>query len=349
MNTQIIKITENHMESEIEEAAEIIRGGGLVAFPTETVYGLGGNALNPGASADIYAAKGRPSDNPLIVHVADFESVYKITKEAGDTARILAEAFWPGPLTMILPKSDIVPKETTGGLDTVAIRMPNHPVALELIRRSGGYIAAPSANVSGRPSPTTAQHVVEDMDGRIPAIIDAGPVGIGIESTIVDLTGEEVQILRPGYITPDDLSRVLGRRVSIDPALTQVDKDVAPKAPGMKYRHYAPRAQMILIEGDAREVAAYIGEKALEAESGGKRCGILCADDTAGSYHASCVLSLGEREDEAAIARHLFAALRSFDEQGVDVIYSECFNGGGIGEAVMNRLLKAAAHQVIKL
>lgn len=225
----------------MEKAGEILKSGGLVAFPTETVYGLGGDALNPEASAKIYAAKGRPSDNPLIVHIADMEALKVLASEVPEKAKLLADRFWPGPLTMIMPKSDAVPYATTGGLDTVAIRMPSHPTAYELIRSSGVYIAAPSANTSGRPSPTTAQHVYEDLNGRIDMIIDSGKVDIGLESTIVDLTGEIPTILRPGYITRAMLEEVVGP-VTIDKAILaeHEDPNLRPKAPGMKYKHYAP-------------------------------------------------------------------------------------------------------------
>ena len=259
MNTEVIKIEENNIDSDagsaLERAGSIIRDGGLVAFPTETVYGLGGDALNPESSKKIYAAKGRPSDNPLIVHVADIESVADIVKEIPEAARKLADAFWPGPLTMIMNKSDKVPYETTGGLDTVAIRMPNNKIALELIRQSGGYIAAPSANTSGRPSPTVARYCVEDLSGKIEMIIDGGQVGIGLESTIVDLTSGTPMILRPGYITKEMLSGVLGA-VEIDRTIIDGNSKERPKAPGMKYRHYAPKGELTIVEGSQEDVVA---------------------------------------------------------------------------------------------
>ena len=258
METEIIKIRpgEGPVSEEDEEklraAGAILQQGGLVAFPTETVYGLGGDALNPSSSQKIYAAKGRPSDNPLIVHIYRFEDIYKITKEVPEEARKIADAFWPGPLTMILPKSDAVPYETTGGLDTVAIRMPSHPAAQKLIKYSGGYIAAPSANTSGKPSPTVAKYVEEDMMGRIDAIIDGGEVGIGLESTIIDLTVTPPQILRPGYITQEKLSTVLGT-VDTDTTILRADSGQAPKAPGMKYRHYAPRGCLLYTSPSPRD------------------------------------------------------------------------------------------------
>lgn len=337
----------------MEYAGEIIRSGGLVAFPTETVYGLGGDALQSGASKKIYAAKGRPSDNPLIVHIADMEHLDAIAEHVPDKARHLAEAFWPGPLTMIFEKTDIVPYETTGGLDTVAVRMPVHPVAAALIRASGGYIAAPSANTSGRPSPTCAQHVIEDLDGKIDMIIDSGSVEIGLESTIVDFTEEVPTILRPGYINLEMLEEVLGE-VHIDPGIldANANKGVRPKAPGMRYRHYAPRAPLTVVEGPEKKVVSKILDLTREAESGGKKVGIIATDTTAAVYKASSgadVRDIGTREEDETIARNLFSVLRAFDDAGVDVIYSESFDTPRMGMAIMNRLLKAAGHQVIRV
>ena len=249
MDTIIEKVDPGHIDTDVmEQAGKLIAEGELVAFPTETVYGLGGDALDPDASRRIYAAKGRPSDNPLIVHIADFDDMKRVAREVPEQAKKLADAFWPGPLTMIVWKSDAVPEATTGGMQTVAVRMPNHPVALELIRRSGCLIAAPSANTSGRPSPTEAQHVAEDLSGKIAMILDGGPVGIGIESTIIDLTEEKPMILRPGYITPEMLSEVLQEEVVIDPGIIAADDTRKPKAPGMKYKHYAPKAEMIIVD-----------------------------------------------------------------------------------------------------
>lgn len=249
METKILKLDSQALGcAAIGEAAEVIRSGGLAAFPTETVYGLGADACNPNASKKIYEAKGRPSDNPLIVHISSFEDLIRIAKAVPHTARLLADAFWPGPLTMIVKKNRAVPDETTGGLDTVAVRMPNHPAALALIRESGCLIAAPSANTSGRPSPTLAEHVAEDLNGKIPVILDGGEVGIGIESTIVDLTEEIPLILRPGYITKAMIKEVIGD-VRVDPGLTAEDSEIPPKAPGMKYRHYAPQAGLMIVDG----------------------------------------------------------------------------------------------------
>ncbi len=347
MNTQIYKIDSKAVDHQkMEEAAQLIRSGELVAFPTETVYGLGADALNPQASKKIYAAKGRPSDNPLIVHIAKFEDLEEIAKEVPQEAKKLADAFWPGPLTMIVNKNEKVPYETTGGMDTVAIRMPDHPVALELIRQSGCLIAAPSANTSGRPSPTLAEHVAEDLGGRIPMILDGGEVGIGIESTIIDLTEKIPMILRPGYITKEMLEAVIGT-VQTDPGIIAADSTKKPKAPGMKYRHYAPKANLMLIDGAKCAVVDKINELTDAMHSEGKKVGIIGTDETVASYRGDMVLSIGAREDEDAIARHLYKLLREFDEADVDVIYSESFATPRIGQAIMNRLLKAAGHQVL--
>lgn len=347
MNTQIYKIDSKAVDHQkMEEAAQLIRSGELVAFPTETVYGLGADALNPQASKKIYAAKGRPSDNPLIVHIAKFEDLEEIAKEVPQEAKKLADAFWPGPLTMIVYKNEKVPYETTGGMDTVAIRMPDHPAALELIRQSGCLIAAPSANTSGRPSPTLAEHVAEDLGGRIPMILDGGEVGIGIESTIIDLTEKIPMILRPGYITKEMLEAVIGT-VKTDPGIIAADSTKKPKAPGMKYRHYAPKANLMLIDGAKCAVVDKINELTDAMHSEGKKVGIIGTDETVASYRGDMVLSIGAREDEDAIARHLYKLLREFDEADVDVIYSESFATPRIGQAIMNRLLKAAGHQVL--
>lgn len=347
MKTQVFTIKDNQINrQDMKAAAEMIRGGGLVAFPTETVYGLGGDATSPDASRKIYEAKGRPSDNPLIVHIADFSQLRQIVAKVPPEAELLAKQFWPGPLTMILNKNQVIPYETTGGLDTVAIRMPAHPVALAFLRESGCMIAAPSANTSGRPSPTSASHVWEDLQGRIDGIIDGGDVEIGIESTIVDLTDEIPTVLRPGFITMEMLQEVLGE-VRLDPGISAENTKVLPKAPGMRYRHYAPKAEMTLVEGDASQVVAKINELAEEAQNRGLRVGIVATEETKGDYRLGDVVSLGSREDEAEVAHHLYKVLRGFDELGVDVIYSESFAAAGVGQAVMNRLLKAAGHKRI--
>jgi len=330
---------------QIAKAGQIMKDGGLVAFPTETVYGLGGDALNPESSKKIYAAKGRPSDNPLIVHVYCMEDVEKIVSKVPEAAYKLAEAFWPGPLTMIMNKSDIVPKETTGGLETVAIRMPSNKIAAELIKAEGGYIAAPSANISGRPSPTLARYCVEDLDGRVEMIIDGGQVGIGLESTIVDLTVDTPMILRPGYITYDMLKEVLGE-VDVDKTIIDANSKLKPKAPGMKYRHYAPKGDLTIVEGSQEAVVEYINREANAFMSQGKKVGVICTDATYNMYKADKVKSAGSRDNEETIAKELFKILREFDDEEVDIMYSESFDESGIGQAIMNRLLKAAGHHV---
>lgn len=347
MYTKIVKIESE--ETRLKEAADLIRQGELVAFPTETVYGLGADALKPSAAQKIYAAKGRPSDNPLIVHIADFSQLGFIAREVPAEAKKLAEAFWPGPMTMIVRKNDRVPYETTGGMDTVAVRMPNHPVALRLIRESGCLIAAPSANTSGKPSPTEAAHVVVDLEGKIPMILDGGAVGIGLESTIIDLTEEIPMILRPGYITKEMFEGVLQKEVRIDPGLIAADSDKKPKAPGMKYKHYAPDADLVLVEGESEKVVEKINALVQEKRAAGKKTGVIATEETKKLYQADYVVSIGAREDEDAIARHLYKILREFDTLQVDAIYSESFRTPRIGQAIMNRLMKAAGHQVIKV
>lgn len=347
MKTEIVKIDSEHIEEDrIRRAGDIIKEGGLVAFPTETVYGLGGDALDADSSRKIYAAKGRPSDNPLIVHIADFADLEKIVTEVPKEAVQLADAFWPGPLTMILNKNEKVPYETTGGMDTVAIRMPSHQVALAFIRAGGGYIAGPSANTSGKPSPTLAEHVALDLDGKIPMILDGGEVGIGIESTIVDLTEDVPMILRPGYITPEMIEKVIGE-VKVDPGIIASDSAKKPKAPGMKYKHYAPKADLVLVDGESGTVVEKINALAQEMEAQGKKVGIIATDETEKYYKTGEILSIGARDDEDAIARHLYRILREFDDMDVEQIYSESFETPRIGQAIMNRLLKAAGHQVI--
>lgn len=345
MNTQIYKAEKYNIDEEvIRQAADIIRMGGLVAFPTETVYGLGADALQKHAALKIYQAKGRPSDNPLIVHIAEKDALDKIVKEIPQTAVLLTEKFWPGPLTIILPKADCVPMATTGGLNTVAVRMPDHPVALALIKAAGGYIAAPSANTSGRPSPTKASHVAEDMMGRIEMILDGGTVGIGLESTIIDLSGEVPTVLRPGAITLDMLSEVIGT-VVMDKGLIEEDSCVQPKAPGMKYRHYAPKAPLCVVEGAMEDVVAGINRLAVQLEK--EKVGIICTEETAGQYKYGIVKQIGARKNEESIARNLYSILREFDRLDVDVIYSESFETPVMGQAIMNRLLKAAGHHKI--
>lgn len=347
METKLKKVDKQGIV--VEQAAATLREGGLVAFPTETVYGLGANALDQEAAARIYEAKGRPSDNPLIVHIAEKKSVYEFTTHVPEAAEKLMEAFWPGPLTILFPKASCIPDTTTGGLGTVGIRFPDHPVALALIQAAGVPVAAPSANTSGRPSPTRAEHVWTDMQGRIDWIIDGGEVGIGVESTIIDVTGKVPMILRPGFITREMIAQVIGE-VEIDPAITApADAGLRPKAPGMKYRHYAPKAPMTIVEGDTDRVVEKINQLAAEAAASGKICGIIATEETKDRYPQGLVKSLGCRAREESIAHNLYAVLREFDEASVDVIYSEGFSDDHLGWAIMNRLRKAAGHQEIQV
>jgi len=350
MKTRLVRINEEEIdEKAIRCAGHIIKTGGLVAFPTETVYGLGADALNKEASEKIYAAKGRPSDNPLIVHIAELSDLCKIADNIPPAAWALADTYWPGPLTMIFQKKDIVPKETTGGLDTVAVRMPGHKVALAFIREAGGFIAAPSANISGRPSPTLAKHVEQDLNGRIEMIIDGGAVNIGLESTIVDMTSEIPTILRPGYISKEMMEEVLGE-VAYDQAIFKsVDLKTPPKAPGMKYKHYAPKGELVIVKGAQTEVTEFIRREIKNRQAGGEIVGVIAATETCSLYEAPVVENIGTREDEETIARHLYAVLREFDEKGVTYIFSEEFNTPLMGQAIMNRLMKAAGHRVIKV
>ncbi|MDD6332071.1 MAG: L-threonylcarbamoyladenylate synthase [Clostridium sp.] len=351
MNTLFVNvdsgITEDEPSQELETAGEILKQGGLVAFPTETVYGLGGDALNAEASQKIYAAKGRPSDNPLIVHIADEADLQRIATDIPEAAYKLMDVFWPGPMTLIFKKKPIVPDSTTGGLDTVAVRMPSHNVAYELIRRSGVLIAAPSANVSGRPSPTMAAHVKEDLDGKIDMIIDGGDCRYGIESTIIDMTSKVPMILRPGYITQEMIEDVIGN-VELDPGITGLPTHARPKAPGMKYTHYAPKGIMYIIEGESTSVIRCINRMVKERQAAGCKTGVLATRYNASAYEADEVIVIGDKADELMISSNLYRTLREFDARGVDYIYSESFTGSGLGTAIMNRLIKAAGHRVIQ-
>lgn len=350
MKTKVIKIKDKTRpeDGELLEAAEILRNGGLVAFPTETVYGLGANALDEAAAKKIYAAKGRPSDNPLIAHISSMEELPALVREIPEAGRKLAEKYWPGPLTMIFPKKDVVPYGTTGGLDTVAVRMPSDPVASRLIRLAGIPVAAPSANTSGRPSPTRAEHVIEDMDGKIEMILDGGQVGIGVESTIVDVSGPVPTLLRPGAVTLEMLRETLGQ-VEVDPViLGPVKGDMKPKAPGMKYRHYAPKADMVLVEGAMEDVVAYINREAAKAMEAGKKVGIICTRESRELYPRGILEVIGSRSQEETVAHNLFAVLRDFDGRQVDCIFSESFSEDRLGQAIMNRLCKAAGYHIVK-
>ena len=349
MKTEYVDLRDEYdIKEGIKKAAGIIKKGGLVAFPTETVYGLGANGLDENAVPKIYEAKGRPSDNPLILHISEFDEINSIVKEIPKTALILAEEFWPGPLTMVLKKSDIVPYRTTGGLESVAVRMPSNKIARELIKASGVPIAAPSANSSGRPSPTKASHVLYDLDGKIDLVIDGGAVDIGLESTIVDVTGDVPVILRPGFITEEMLSEAIGR-VEIDEVVKSLspDKDLKPKAPGMKYRHYAPKGRMTIYKGKPEKVVERINEEL--AKSAGKKTAVLATDETKMYYKADVVISVGSREDGESIARNLFDVLRRFDDVGAEVIFSEGFDENKLGFAIMNRLHKSAGYNIIMI
>lgn len=350
METKVLKVNEEVSTNELSLAADLLKRGGLVAFPTETVYGLGADALDEVAAKKIYEAKGRPSDNPLIVHVASVQALKDLAVDIPNSAYQLAEAFWPGPLTMILKKSQKVPYGTTGGLDTVAIRMPNHPIALKLIEASGVYVAAPSANSSGKPSPTMAQHVIDDLSGRIDMVIDGGKSVIGLESTIVDLTSERPCILRPGYITQNMLEEVVGP-VDYDKVvlLKEADSSVKPKAPGMKYKHYAPYGDVTIFDGKTEDVVRRINQEVKQQIALGKSVGVIATEETKLRYPDVLVKSIGTRTDEDTIAAGLYAILREFDQCKTEIIYSESFYDDQLGQAIMNRLIKASGYKVIKV
>lgn len=348
--TLMLKVDSQNPKSEkIRIAADFIKKGGLVAFPTETVYGLGADALNPKAVLAVFEAKKRPLDNPPIVHVGSVSDVFRLVGEVPSKAEKLVEAFWPGPLTLIFKRSVIVPEVTVAGLDTIAIRMPNHNVALALLVESRCPIAAPSANLAGKPSPTTAKHVLDDLDGRIDAVLDAGPTRIGVESTVLDMTVEPPQILRPGGTPYEALKEVLGD-VRLHP-IAVAEKEVPvekARSPGIKHKHYAPDAEVVLVEGEVSAVVEKVKELVELYRGEGKRVGVLATDETVGYYKAAVVKSLGSRNDLAAIAKNLFRLLREFDFENVDVIVAEGISTEGLGLAVMNRLRKAAGYKIVK-
>lgn len=351
MKTILAKVDLRQPESAevIQTAARILQEGGLVAFPTETVYGLGGNGLDSAACEKIYIAKGRPSDNPLILHISEFEELDAIVAEISPDAKKLMDAFWPGPMTMVFPKKDIVPAKATGGLDTVAVRFPNHPVARAIIKAAGLPIAAPSANSSGKPSPTRASHVEYDLNGKIDMIVDGGPAEWGLESTIVDVSGQVPMILRPGAVTKEMMEEVVGK-VEIDPAiLKKPAADLKPKAPGMKYTHYSPKADVVLVKGERQAVADEINRLAAMDKKNGKKTGVMATEETKDLYQADIILSLGSREHLEEIGANLFKLLRKFDFLGAEKVYSEVFSEEGEGMAIMNRLNKAAGYCVIDL
>jgi L-threonylcarbamoyladenylate synthase len=339
MNTMIL---DPKAPETLERAAEIIRTGGLLGIPTETVYGLGANGLDPEAVRKIFEAKGRPQDNPLILHVSDATQVETFCHDIPEIAWTLMERFWPGPLTLVLPARDIVPRRTTGGLDTVAIRCPRNDLTRAIIREAGVPIAAPSANISGKPSPTTAQHVLHDMAGKIEAIVDGGPCSVGVESTIVDLTGETPRLLRPGGVTPEQLREILGELV-VDPAVVgEIDPGAVVRAPGMKYTHYTPSGEVIIVTGSSQAAADYI----LRHLTGQDR--VLCFQEELGLYPESVAIAYGREQEPETLAQGLFAALRDLDSDKIKTIYARCPTGGGVVYAVANRLKKAAGFHIVK-
>ena len=335
--------TKRLTENDIDEAAAILRDGGLLGIPTETVYGLGANGLNEEAVAHIFEAKGRPQDNPLILHIPSADHLERYCKEIPLTAYQLAEAYWPGPLTMILKRKPIVPDVVTAGLDTVGMRCPSHPLCHAILEAADVPVAAPSGNTSGRPSPTTAAHMWEDMDGKIDAIVDGGPCSVGVESTIIDLTETPARLLRPGGITLEQLRAVLGE-VAVDPAVTRLmGAGEKPKAPGMKYRHYAPKAPVTVVTGDPKKSAEYIAAHAAPGD------GIICFDEFAPLFPSHYVEQLGPAGDKGEQARHIFDALRFFDHTPVKSIWAQCPDAAGIGLAISNRLNKAAGFHIIEV
>lgn len=350
MDTIILKVDPKYPDMDIiYRAGEVLKSGGLVAFPTETVYGLGADGLNVKACQKIYEAKGRPSDNPLILHISERGQLNRIVSSVPENAEKIMDAFWPGPITIIFPKTSRVPNEITGGFNTVAVRFPENKVARAIISAAGKPIAAPSANSSGRPSPTRASHVEFDLGGKIDMIIDGGPAGVGLESTIIDCTGEAPVILRPGAVTKEMIESVIGS-VEVDPAiLGEVDKDFVPKAPGMKYTHYSPNAEVILVKGSIENVVSKINSLVSEAQKEGKKVGIMATDETKYLYTGGFILSLGSRNDIEEIASNLFKMLRKFDFNEVDIVYSEVFEQAGEGMAIMNRLNKAAGYKCIEV
>ncbi len=337
MKTQIL------LPEDTKVAADILKSGGLVAIPTETVYGLAANALDKKAVESIFKAKGRPCDNPLIVHISQIDEIYNIVKEFSPIAKKLAAAFWPGPLTMILKKSDIIPQEVSGGLDSVAVRLPQHPIARRIIKESGCPLAAPSANLSGSPSPTKVEHVISDLYGKIDAIVDAGTCGVGLESTVVSLCTDVPRLLRPGAVTPEQLREVLGK-LDVDVSLVNpLKKNEKPLSPGMKYKHYAPKVRVVIIKGKKEQYINYINKIA------DKHVAALCYDEDIDYLHVPSV-SYGKEDDLNLQAEMLFDSLRKVDKlKDIDVVYARCPRMDGIGLAVYNRLIRAAGFNVVEL
>ena len=347
LNTKIIKMDPDNIDYDvIKEAAEIINRGGVVVFPTETVYGIGADALNDEAVDKIFKAKGRPQDNPLIVHIAETSELYDLSKEVPENAKLLAEKYWPGPLTMILYKKDILSDKITAGLDTAAIRFPENKIALAIIKESKKPIAAPSANTSGKPSPTEASHVIEDLFGKVDMIIDGGSTYIGLESTVVDMTGDIPMILRPGGITKEDVESVLGE-CEYDPAIIKSNEKIVPKSPGQKYRHYSPKAKVLLYKGTESDIARKINEDYERLVSEGFKVGIMSTTQTEKYYTEKTTICCGDRTKPLTISSNLFKDLRNFDHMGMDIILAESVEENGIGNAIMNRLGKASSETVI--
>ena len=342
----------------VREAGALLAAGAVVAFPTETVYGLGANALSDEAVEAVFRAKGRPADNPLIVHIAERAQLDALAADVPAVARRLIESFWPGPLTLVLPaRPGAVSPRSTAGLPTIAVRMPDHPVARGLIRAAGCPIAAPSANISGRPSPTTAAHVRDDLDGKIAGVLDAGPAGVGLESTVAEIVGGRIHILRPGGVTAEQLrwvgAEVAGDAAGLAPGGRPEGPDAAsaPRSPGVKYAHYAPRGELTVVAGPAQTVEAWIRERVGQAKRAGERTGVIAVRERAETYRdvADVVVPCGRAGDSASAARELYAALRRFDAEGATRIWAEAYPSEGLGEAVMNRLLKAAGHRFVRL
>ncbi|WP_034600630.1 L-threonylcarbamoyladenylate synthase [Clostridiisalibacter paucivorans] len=345
--TRVFDIDPNSIDfDKIKIGGDILKNGGTVAFPTETVYGLGANALDEGAISKIFEAKGRPQDNPLIVHISDIEEIYPLVREVPVEARRLMDKFWPGPLTIIFEKSQKIPLKITGGLNTVAIRMPSHSIARALIKSADMPIAAPSANTSGKPSPTTAEHVIADLMGKIDMVIDGGPTGVGLESTVLDLSAGIPTILRPGGITKEDILTIFPK-VNVDPAIIQKDDKLIPKSPGQKYKHYAPKAKMKIVQGDIYKVSHKINQLVTEYVDKGLSVGIMATTETKDRYKEGNIIVVGNRKCPETIATNLFKVLRDFDMLNVDIILAEGIEENGIGMAIMNRMNKASGGDIM--
>lgn len=347
MNTVIYKLNETNIDMDlIKKIGLVLREGGLVAFPTETVYGIGANALNGEAILNIYKAKGRPSDNPLIVHIDDINHLSKYAKEINEDAKKLMNEFWPGPLTLIFKKTKLIPDTISGGLDTVAIRIPSNKIARYIIKEAKVPIAAPSANISGRPSPTAAKHVIEDLYNKVDIIVDGGNTNIGLESTVLDVTDAIPVILRPGGVTKSMIEKVIGK-VNIDDSL--INKELVPKSPGMKYKHYAPKGSLIVVSGDEEKVVNKINEWVKEKEKEGYSVGVIATTETSKHYKCKNIEIIGDKHNHNQIAANLFNVLRKMDENNIDYIYSQAFSEEDIGMAIMNRLMKAAGNKKITI